>query len=189
MLFRIYQEALVRFAAIAILFLAMVSTATAQTGAAASTGISNPVTTTVRQMEVRESKNIIGAGEEMPADKFSYRPTPEQMSFGHLLVHIAESNTLFCSRIAGDKPKELKLADTESKDALNKAVRDSFSYCEQVLAKADDSKLGEEIPLFGGQKAPRAAAFIYLAASWSDHYGAAAMYLRLNGLLPPSAKK
>jgi hypothetical protein len=30
---------------------------------------------------------------------------------------------------------------------------------------------------------------IHLATGWADHYGAAAMYLRLNNLLPPSAKK
>ena len=29
---------------------------------------------------------------------------------------------------------------------------------------------------------------VTLAASWSDHYATAAMYLRLNGLLPPTAK-
>jgi hypothetical protein len=27
------------------------------------------------------------------------------------------------------------------------------------------------------------------SADWADHYGASAMYLRLNGILPPTAKK
>jgi len=35
----------------------------------------------------------------------------------------------------------------------------------------------------------RAWAFIALASNLADHYGAAAMYLRLNGILPPTAQK
>ena len=27
-----------------------------------------------------------------------------------------------------------------------------------------------------------------LAADWADHYGASAIYLRLNGILPPTAQ-
>ncbi len=53
---------------------------------------SNPVVSTVRQMEERQSKNLIGAADEMPADKYSYHPTPEQMSFAHLVIHVIESN-------------------------------------------------------------------------------------------------
>jgi uncharacterized damage-inducible protein DinB len=140
-------------------------------------------------MEARQSKNLIGAAEEMPADKYSYRPTPQQITFAHLIMHIAGSNNLLCARIAGDTPKDAKLSDTDPKDTLTKALQDSFTYCEQVLAKADDSKLGDEVELFGGQKGTRAAALIHLAADWADHYSAAAMYLRLNNLLPPSAKK
>jgi hypothetical protein len=29
---------------------------------------------------------------------------------------------------------------------------------------------------------------VEIAADWADHYSTAASYLRLNGLLPPSAK-
>ena len=54
--------------------------------------MSNPVVSTVRQMEARQSKNLIAAAEEMPADKYGYKPTPQQISFGHLVMHIAGSN-------------------------------------------------------------------------------------------------
>jgi hypothetical protein len=42
--------------------------------------------------------------------------------------------------------------------------------------------------LFGNRPASRAAAFIGLSGSWSDHYATEAIYLRLNGILPPSAQ-
>ena len=37
-------------------------------------------------------------------------------------------------------------------------------------------------------KALRAFALIALTNDWADHYSSAAMYLRLNGLLPPTAQ-
>ncbi len=174
--------------AIATLVLAFAPAVLAQTNAPAQT-TSSPVVSTVRQLEERQSKNLIGAADEMPADKYSYHPTPEQMSFAHLVMHVAEANNGMCARIAGEQPRELKLSESDSKDVLTKAVRDSFAYCEQVLAKADDSTLGQPVAFSGGRTGTRATALIYLVTGWADHYSAAAMYLRLNNLLPPSAQK
>src|SRR5438132_13922165 len=42
----------------------------------------NPVTNGVRAMAQRQTKSIVEAAEEMPADKYGYKPTPAQMSFG-----------------------------------------------------------------------------------------------------------
>ncbi len=173
---------------IASLLLALATAAIAQSKAPAQV-TSNPVVSTVRQLEERQSKNLVGAAEEMPADKYSYRPTPPQMTFAHLVMHIAESNNFLCARVAGEQPRELKLSESDSKEMLTKALKDSFTYCEQVLSKGDDSTLGQPVQLYGGRSGPRAAALISLAADWADHYSAAAMYLRLNNLLPPSAKK
>ena len=69
------------------------------------------------------------------------------------------------------------------------SLKSSFEFCDTALAKTDDSKLGDMVEMFGGRQVPRAFAFIALASSWADHYGATAMYLRLNGILPPTAQK
>ena len=149
----------------------------------------NPVTDTVRQQVQRESKNLGGAAAEMPADKYGFRPTEPQMTFGHLIMHIAQSNVFLCSKISGmAAPAQAKLSDTDPKTALVQAVNASFDYCGTALAKVNDSMLGDEITVFGGRKMTRAAALISLSDDWADHYSAAAMYLRLNGLLPPTAQ-
>ncbi len=59
----------------------------------------NPVTDTLRDALAGRQKNTVAAIEEMPADKFGFKPTPEQMSFGHLAAHIIESNYFFCSKV------------------------------------------------------------------------------------------
>jgi hypothetical protein len=154
-----------------------------------SPNTANPIVTTVRQMETRFGKNLTGAAEEMPADKYSYRPTPEQITFGHLIMHSAEANNSLCAAVAGEPAPSVKLSETDPKDTLTKALKDSFAYCEQVLAKADDSALGQTVTLYEGQTGTRGSALVRMAAGWADHYSAAAMYLRMNKLVPPSAQK
>lgn len=150
----------------------------------------NPVTDVLRDSLAGRQKNTVGAIEEMPADKFGYKPTPDQMSFGHLAAHIVEANYFFCSKV-GDvlPPKVEELTETSGKEKLVAGAKASFDFCATALAKAEDSKLGDSIKDFTGHDRPRAWAALALAGSWADHYGAAAMYLRLNGLLPPSAQK
>lgn len=150
----------------------------------------NPVATALRETEQGRSKNIVAAAQEMPADKFGFKATPDQMTFGHLTLHITEANYIFCSKIGGLSLPELpKLSDTGPKDKLVERLKSSFDFCTTALAKLDDSNLGETLTLFGERKASRAAAILMLAGSWADHYQLQATYLRLNGLLPPTAKK
>ena len=152
----------------------------------------NPVMDTIRQIEQRQQKNLVAAAEEMPADKYSFHPTPQQMSFGKLVMHIAESNDFLCSRIGDTEPPKQgkeELKETDPKDKLVSALKKSFDFCSTELAKVDDSKLGTEVKLWGGRTGPKAAAAISLTNDWADHYAAAAIYLRLNGMLPPTAQK
>jgi len=150
----------------------------------------NPVTNVVREILPRQQKNLVAAVEEMPADKFGYKPTPPQMSFAKLVIHITESNNYLCGKIAGAPGAKMEdLKETDGKDKLLSALKASFDSCATSLAKADDSKLGDPIELYGGRKGTRASALFFLTNDWADHYSAAAMYLRLNGMLPPTAQK
>ena len=158
--------------------------------AAFSQSSKNPVTDVLRDSLAGRQKNTVAAIEEMPADKFGFKPTPEQMSFGHLAAHIVEANYFFCAKV-GDvpQPKVEEVTESSSKDKLVAAAQASFDFCGTALAKAEDAKLGDPIQDFAKKTTPRAWAALALASSWADHYGAAAMYLRLNGLLPPTAQK
>jgi hypothetical protein len=177
-----------KIAAITVLMLGISSGLSAQM-AKESSNTANPIVTTVRQMEGRYAKNLIGAADEMPSDKYGYKPTADQITFGHLMAHVAEANYGLCAAAAGEQAKEAKLSETDPKDVLAKAVKDSFTYCEQALGKVDDSTLGQSVSMSGGQTSTRGAALLRMVAGWADHYSAAATYLRLNNILPPSAAK
>lgn len=150
----------------------------------------NPVTSVVKQMLPRQQKNLVAAAEEMPADKYGFKPTEKQMTFGHLILHIIESNNYLCSKI-GDMPAAkppVPLNESDGKDKLVEGLKASFDFCSTAIGKVDDTKLADEVELFGGRKGSRAFAMIALTNDWADHYSSAAMYLRLSGLLPPTAQ-
>jgi len=157
----------------------------AQTAAATS----NPVSDALRQSLARYSKNMSGAAEAMPAEKYSFKPTAPEMTYAHLMLHIADSNFRFCSAVSGlAAPDQAKLTEADPKDKLVAAVRSSFEFCSGSLAKVDDSHLADSLELFPGRSFSRAAAILILSGSWADHYSAQSIYLRLNNILPPSAQ-
>jgi hypothetical protein len=154
----------------------------------AAAPVKDPVATSLRLLMPRSRNNTLGAIAAMPADKFNYKPTPDQMTFAHLVVHIIGFNNAVCAKVAdvaGPKVEEVK--ETDSKDKLLAAATASYDFCAEALGKMDDSKLSDSIELFGRQ-GPRALADLILISGSADHYADAAMYLRLNGILPPSAQ-
>lgn len=158
--------------------------------ASAAAQVKNPVSTALRDSLPSREKNTVAAVEAMPADKFSYKPSPSQMTFGHLVVHMTDANYLLCSNASAvPVPKVDELKETDAKDKLVSALKASFDFCSDALSKMDDSKLGDQVEGMGGRQSTRARYALLLASNWADHYAETAMYLRMNGLTPPTAKK
>jgi hypothetical protein len=170
-------------------FVLLATAALAQEAKASAGSTSNPVSDTVRNMIGNQAKNLTAAAEEMPADKYGYKPTEQQMTFGTLVEHTIKSNNFLCAKLTSQAPPSDKTSDKDPKDKLVAQLKNSFDYCETALKGVQDSQLGEPVTLFGGRQANKAAALIGLTNGWADHYGMAATYLRLNGMLPPTAKK
>jgi DinB family protein len=150
--------------------------------------IKNPVVTAVKEIFARQQKNLTAAVEEMPADKFGFKPTPEQMPFGHLVAHMTMANIELCGKAANMPSPPMRPGPETDKERLVAGLTRSFAFCDAALNHVDDSRLGDSIELFGGKQTSVAFALIALTDDWADHYSAAATYLRLNGLLPPTAQ-
>ena len=148
----------------------------------------SPVAEAIRSSAGRAATNFIAAAEDMPAAKYGFKPTPAQMSFGDAIGHMAAGNDAYCSSIGGvAAPKRAELAAGASKEQLVARLKETFQFCQSALASVDDSRLGEEVPYFGEQTT-RAAVIVSAAEEWAGHYSQIAVYLRLNGLVPPTAK-
>ncbi len=149
----------------------------------------NPLADAFRANAADEAKNLVAAAEEMPADKYGYKPTPAQMSFGQIVVHLSSGNDALCGALTGVKaPMRSKVAVTDSKDVLVARLKETFDFCHDALAKLTDAGLGTEVPVFG-RKFTRARLELVIVGDWADHYSQVSNYLRINGLLPPTAKR
>lgn len=145
---------------------------------------SAPVADAVRVNVKRVAKRLILSAEEMPESKYGYKPTAAQMTFGEVVWHLAEENDVLCSAIGGTTaPKRSTMAATDTKTHLVARLRETFAYCDQALALLDDRRLGRDVD---GESL--ALVLINAVGHYADHYSQAAIYLRLNGLLPPTAK-
>src|SRR5690349_1077086 len=78
---------------------------------------------------------------EMPADKYGFKPTPAQQTFGERTVHVAATNVYFLSLLGGTATKPTIDSKATGKDAALKALDDSFDYGTAILKQQTDQTL------------------------------------------------
>jgi uncharacterized damage-inducible protein DinB len=138
---------------------------------------------------LKETMHKIAA--EMPADKFGFKPTDAQQTFGERTVHVATTNVYFLSLLGGTATKPTIDPKAMGKDAALKALDDSFDFGAAILKQQTDQTLLQSVPSAPKFMGPssRARIFAFLAGHTWDIYGQMAVYLRLNGLVPPASQK
>ena len=77
---------------------------------------------------------------------------------------------------------------TGGKGGWGAGLKETVAVGDKALDGLDASKLSEKLNVFG-RSMTRAAVETETTGDWADHYSQTAIYLRLNGLLPPTAKK
>jgi hypothetical protein len=148
-----------------------------------------PVAEAVRSIARRVSRNFVASAEALPADRYGYKPTPAQMSAGEILLHVSQGNDYVCAQIGGAAaPKRPEIAAGAPKEQVVERLRETFRFCESALAKVNDSKLETKLSYLGSEIS-RAQAMFAVVEEWGGHYSQLAVYLRLNGVLPPTAKR
>jgi hypothetical protein len=171
------------------LFLIIVACLAATVAARAQSAPANPVVAAAQEIYDRQSKYIMAAAEQMPPDKYGFKPTADQWTFGKIIAHLGQANFGVCAILSDTPaPQDWKVVETDPKDKLVAAMNASFDFCAKALANLQDSKLGDTVKFFGGRPATRARALVELTDDLEDHYSQLASYMRLNGMLPPSAQ-
>jgi uncharacterized damage-inducible protein DinB len=143
-------------------------------------------------------KELVPAAEAMPEDKFSFAPTQGEFkgvrTFAAQLKHVAAVNYILGAAILGEKPpvdtgEEAGPASMTSKADVVKFLKDSFAYAHKAtlsLSDAEAVKMGPNP--FGKDQTPRLSPATWIAAHCYDHYGQVALYLRMNGIVPPASR-
>ncbi len=131
-------------------------------------------------------RNVVGTAEVVPEDMYSFRPTPEVRSLREQLIHIVEENYFFMGMVSGER--EQPPGNLQTKAQIIQALNDSYDYGAQVLDGLNDSTAMETVPLMGNRQGPRWSAALMNIADNQNHYGNLVVYMRMNGIVPPSSR-
>ena len=133
----------------------------------------------------------IDVANAMPADLYSFKPNPEEMSFGEQMVHIAGANVFRFNQITGIKPPfpldPSKPMPSDKETAL-KLLDQSFDYVLAVLPQITPEQLKRtwHIPSWKGRNDPDGRAMIMnMFVHTAHHRAQCEVYLRAKGIKPP----
>ena len=131
-------------------------------------------------------RNVVGTAEVVPEDLYGFRPTPEVRTLSEQLIHIIEENYFFMGMVSGER--EQPPGNLQTKAQIIQALSDSYDYGAQVLDGLNDSTAMETVPLMGNRQGPRWSAALMNIADNQNHYGNLVVYMRMNGIVPPSSR-
>lgn len=133
---------------------------------------------------------LVKLASAMPDDKLGFKPTPAQRSYGEHILHIAQVNMALIGAAGGKTPAPTINMGAKTKAEMVKAMADSFDYGAAVLKEFDNTSIQATVQQpFGMGPSTRARVFFFLVAHTQDTYGQMAVYLRLNGGVPPASQR
>jgi len=140
------------------------------------------ILTFVRFADVFGSR-LVTAFDSIPADRYDYQPTPVQQTIGYIAQHLEDANYGLCERLGDLKHSRTakdSLADTVKarwpKDTLIARLKASLRFCDEAM---------ERLPKLDSPAL--AATLLAFETDLAEHYAQLAVYMRLLGMVPPSA--
>jgi DinB family protein len=136
--------------------------------------------------------NLLKMAEKMPAENYSFKPSPDVETFAQRVAHIAGANLRVCEGINGQDKPSPRLAVTSKAD-LVEALRKSSAACDSVFASLTDAAALEKInSRLGGPFPPdptrtKLSTLYNMVRHSNEVYGYMCVYLRLKGIVPPSS--
>ena len=136
-------------------------------------------------------RKLVAMAEDMPEDKYDFKPTPAERSFAEQLLHAASANYFFINPAQGLKAPQgdPKRTDYKTKAAVVEFVRKSFADGSDLIRKKGDAGLADliEDPFSKQQAHIGDYAWGFVEHS-GEHYGQLVVYYRVAGLVPPESR-
>lgn len=137
--------------------------------------------------------NLLKMAEKMPAENYGFRPTPEIETFGQRLAHIGGANLFVCQGVLGQATTPRPRPDATSKPELIALLKRASSACDSAFDSLSDAAAMEKISSrLGGPFPPnpqrtKLATLNNMVRHSNEVYGYMCVYLRLQGIVPPSS--
>jgi uncharacterized damage-inducible protein DinB len=136
-----------------------------------------------------QKETLMKIADAMPEDKFGYKSTPPQRTYAEQIMHIATVNVSLLKLVGGAAPVPTFTAETaKTKAEILKALGDSYDYGIALLNEHTDANVMDTVEAGFMGPSTKARVFWFLLAHSMDTYGQMAVYLRLNGVIPPASR-
>jgi uncharacterized damage-inducible protein DinB len=154
---------------------------------------------TITWKEVRNG--FIEEAEQVPADQFSFRATPETRTITELLQHIIETQAVLIGEACRSEPNLLRqsfadhikeyapeVAATTDKDSLLALMRSSMDKAAATI-RANEDKLSLLMKRFDGREMTKLDLLRFAASHEMYHRGQLTVYERLLNIKPALTTK
>ncbi|SRR5713101_9106746 len=125
------------------------------------------------------NQRILEMARDFPADKYTYRPTPEVRSFGEVIVHVLSGNVYAAKAGNGENvtwdeidPKTLQ-TKSQAVAAFEKSLADATATLRQTPQERFTKTLEP---------------WLSVIEHSAEHYGQLVVYYRASGLVPPASR-
>jgi uncharacterized damage-inducible protein DinB len=136
-------------------------------------------------------RKLVAMAEDMPEDKYDFKPNPAERGFAEQLLHASGANYYFINPVKGEKAPQgdPKRADYKSKAQVVEFVKKSFADGAALIQSKGDSGLSDTFidPFSKNQVRFSDYAWGFIEHS-GEHYGQLVVYYRVAGLVPPESR-
>jgi uncharacterized damage-inducible protein DinB len=138
----------------------------------------------------RAATDIIDVAEAMPEEKYGYKPTPEVSTFREQLVHLAGATQRFIDTAKGTKSEARHPNPAMTKAEVIALLKQTLQTGQEMLGSLTDAQLLDQVQFpFGNRMVTRFTFWQGPLYQVRNHHGQLVVYLRLNGIVPPTTAR
>jgi hypothetical protein len=138
----------------------------------------------------RAAANMIDVAAVMPEEQYDFKPTPEVRTFREQLVHVAGTVQRFIDTANGTKRDSDPPHTPMKKADVVQLLTEVFQAGQALIGSLTDAQMVEPVKFpFGDRVVSRYGFWMGPLLDGSDHYGQLVIYLRLNGIVPPTTAR
>jgi len=134
------------------------------------------------------NKKCVDLAQAVPADKLTWRPSPEARSFAEVFLHVAGERYGILSMMGANPPAGFKAKDfeksTTDKDRIVEDLNQSWDFANKAINGMTNADFAKLLPKLGPQANEGDVIYI-LVADAHEHLGQLIAYARQNGIVPP----
>jgi uncharacterized damage-inducible protein DinB len=133
-------------------------------------------------------KKFVDMANAVPADKLTWRPSPDSRSFAEVFLHVAGERYGILAMMGTEKPagfngKTFEKSTTDRAQIVQE-LNKSWGFAQTAIQGMSNADFAKLLPKLGPQANAGDVVYI-LVADAHEHLGQVVAYARENGIVPP----